>query len=65
MYMSKYRYYCLDHAGDIAFAEWINSTNDAAAVAKVRSLRKNARQCEVWQGKRLVAELSAQDLAAA
>lgn len=63
LFMSQYRYYCVDHAGGIAFAEWINSISDEAAVAIVRGLKKNALQCEVWEGNRLVAELNARELA--
>lgn len=57
-----YRLYCLDGAGKISFADWIVATDDDGAVAKAREMKREARRCEIWQEKSLVATLGAQDL---
>lgn len=58
--MASYRIYCLDGAGHIALAEWIEAENDAQAIAKARATHESALRCEVWQGQRLVATLAAE-----
>jgi hypothetical protein len=60
--MREYRLYCLDGAGRIGFAEWIEAADDEQAVAKARELKKNTAICEVWERHRLVATLNADDL---
>ena len=55
--MTAYRLYCLDGAGRIDFADWIEAQDDADAIAQARELKKGALMCEVWQGDRLVASL--------
>lgn len=59
--MASYRLYCLDGAGRIDLAEWIEADSDAHAVAQARELKDGALRCEVWAGRRLVASLSASD----
>jgi hypothetical protein len=61
--MREYRLYCLDKAGKIGFAETIEATDDQDAVSQARKLKHSALKCEVWQGRRLVLALSAQELA--
>lgn len=51
--MSAYRVYCLDGAGKVWAAEWIEAADDAAALESARGFSK-AVKCEVWQGQRLV-----------
>lgn len=56
--MSDYRIYCLDGAGRIGFADWIEAETDDAAISQARTLRPDATICEVWQKERLVARLN-------
>ena len=57
--MADYRVYCLDGAGNIALADWIEADTDDEALAKARELRPNAQKCEIWRKDRLIAKLSA------
>jgi hypothetical protein len=61
--MLDYRIYCLDGAGKISFAETINAASDPEAIARAHDMKRHTLKCEVWEGRRLVATLSAQDLA--
>ena len=61
--MVEYRLYCLDGGGHIQFAEPLDANDDADAVRQAHDLKLKALKCEIWQGSRLVASLSAQDLA--
>lgn len=54
--MADYRLYCLDGASKVASAEWIDADDDSAAIAVARE-RFDGYECEVWQGKRLIARL--------
>lgn len=54
---SKYRLYRLDGVGHISLAEWFDAENDQHAVRQAQFLRQGARNCEVWEGSRLVARL--------
>ena len=54
--MGAYRVYCLDGAGKVWAAEWIEAEDDSAAIDSARQL-KDAVRCEVWQNHRLVARL--------
>jgi len=56
--MAAYRIYCLDGAGHIGLADWIEADGDEAAIAEARKLRPDAHKCEVWQKSRLVAKVS-------
>ena len=55
--MSAYRVYCLDGAGKVWAAEWIEAADDAAALESARGFSK-AVKCEVWQGQRLVGRVN-------
>ena len=57
--MASYRVYCLDGAGDIGLAEWLEAKDDAQALAFARELNDGALKCEVWDGKRLVGSIAA------
>jgi hypothetical protein len=61
--MTAYRTYCVDGAGHISLAEWIEAPNDSEAIAEARRMNRGALRCEVWQGGRLVATLNQRDLA--
>jgi len=54
---TTYRVYCFDAAHSIVSADWLEAVNDEDAIAKARD-RGFGSRCEVWEGKRLVAELS-------
>ena len=54
--MGAYRVYCLDGAGKVWAAEWIEADDDSAAIASARQF-KDAVRCEVWQNHRLVARV--------
>ena len=60
--MPDYRLYCLNGAGRISLADWIEAETDEEAVEKARTMMHGARKCEVWQRQRLVATLDVQDL---
>jgi hypothetical protein len=60
--MASYRLYCLDGAGSISFADWIQAEDDTHALAQARELKQGALRCEVWEGNRFVAALSQNDL---
>ena len=51
--MPAYRIYCLDGAGKVWAAEWIEAPDDAAAIEAARQMDEAVR-CEIWQGQRLV-----------
>lgn len=61
--MAEYKLYCLDHAGKIGLAEWIEASDDQDAVRQARNLKPHVLKCEVWQDKRLVATLGVPELA--
>ncbi len=56
--MASYRMYCLDRAGRIGFAEWLEAEDDSEALALARNLKEGVLKCEVWRGNRLVSSLS-------
>jgi hypothetical protein len=56
--MADYRLYCLDGAGHIALADWIEAVSDEDAIGEARRLRPEAHRCELWQQGRLVAKLN-------
>lgn len=58
--ISDYRFYCLSGDGHIGFAEWIEAASDHEAIDKARDLRPDADKCEVWHGKRLVAQTNSE-----
>lgn len=52
----NYRVYCYDGAHKIVTAEWIEAANDEEAIAKAVAAGFGSK-CEIWEGKRLVAQL--------
>jgi hypothetical protein len=60
--MNSYRVYCLDGAGRIALAEWLDASDDEGAIQQARVLKNGANKCEVWRRDRLVATLGEQEL---
>jgi hypothetical protein len=54
--MRDYRLYCLDGAGKITGAEWIEAASDDEAVRLARDLEKPVA-CEVWLRTRFVARI--------
>ena len=54
--MSSYRLYGLDGVRKVASAEWIEADDDRAAIEAAKT-RFDAGDCELWQGRRLVARL--------
>ena len=60
--MPDYRLYCLDGAGRISLAEWIEASDDEGAVRQAKALKHDSVKCEIWQGPRLVAKLTASDI---
>jgi len=59
-HMFDYRLYCLDGAGRIGLADWIQAADDDSAIAQARRARPDAHRCEIWQKNRLVAKLNGQ-----
>lgn len=58
--MSTYRLYCLDGAGKVASAEWIEANDDEAA-SRIADELRDGRLCELWQNHRFVARLGVVD----
>jgi len=56
---NTYRVYCYDAAARIVTADWIEADSDEDAIAKANAAGFGSK-CELWQGKRLVAELDAE-----
>lgn len=56
MHMAGYRLYRLDGDGKFAAAEWLEAADDRAAL-EAANRRCDGHDCELWQGKRLVARL--------
>ncbi len=57
MALESYRYYCLNGVGHLQSAEWFEAESDENAIAQIAALHPE-ELCEIWQGDRLVAELS-------
>ncbi len=56
--MAHYRLYCVDGAGKITRAQFIEASNDEDAVMIARSLKELVK-CELWLRDRLVATIPA------
>ena len=54
--MAGYRVYCLDRTNKVSSGDWIEAADDDSAIA-IASEQHDGFECEVWQGKRLVARL--------
>jgi hypothetical protein len=57
--MLAYRVYCLDGAGNVWAAEWIQAESDSTALDAAREFAGSAH-CEVWLGERLVGKVEPQ-----
>ncbi len=62
--MREYRLYCLYEAGNLDLPDTIIAADDRTAIDQACDLKRHARKCEIWEARRLVATLEAQDLAA-
>ena len=51
-----YRVYCYDNARHVVTADLIEATNDDEAIAKAQAAGFGTK-CELWEDKRLVAQL--------
>jgi hypothetical protein len=60
--VGQYRLYSMDGPGQLGLPDEIVASDDAEAVSKVRKLKRNALQCEIWKGRKLVTSLRRQDL---
>ena len=58
-----YRHYCLDGAGHLHSGEWFEAISDEDAVAQI-SAKHPESQCEIWQGRRLIASIGPRRLQA-
>jgi hypothetical protein len=58
--MVSYKLYCLDGAGHISLADWIEADDDGNAVTQARKIRPDSHRCEIWIGNRLIAKLNAE-----
>ena len=56
---TTYRVCCYDAAHKIVTADWLEAANDEEAIAKATAAGFGSK-CEIWDGKRLVAELEAE-----
>jgi hypothetical protein len=54
--VADYRLYCLDGVRKVSSAEWIEADGDEAAI-EVAKTTHDGFECELWQGRRLVARL--------
>ena len=54
--MASYRLYGLDGVRKVASAEWIEAAGDDAAIEVAKDMM-DGRDCELWQGPRLVARI--------
>jgi len=57
---TNYRVYCHDSAQNILSSDWIEAANDEDAIAAARAAGFGTK-CELWDGRRLVAQLSEED----
>jgi hypothetical protein len=51
-----YRVYCYDAAHKILTGDWLDAASDEEAIAKAHA-QGFGTKCELWDGRRLVAEL--------
>jgi hypothetical protein len=54
--VASYRLYCLDGLSKVASGEWFDADDDQAAIEVAKDTH-DGFECELWQGKRLVARL--------
>ena len=51
-----YRVYCYDATDKVVTADLVEADNDAEAIEKAKAAGFGSK-CEIWEGKRLVAQL--------
>lgn len=56
----NYRVYCYDASQKMLSADWIEAADDDGAIEAARA-QGFGTQCEIWEGKRLVAQLAEED----
>jgi hypothetical protein len=61
--LRSYRIYCFDSARHIVSADEIEAADDGQAIAQAQA-QGFGDKCEIWDGKRLVAQLEQQRLRA-
>jgi hypothetical protein len=54
--LKSYRVYCYDGARKIVTADWIEAASDEEAIANAQAAGFGSK-CEIWEGRRLVAQL--------
>ncbi|HEX8842822.1 MAG TPA: hypothetical protein VF757_11055 [Sphingomicrobium sp.] len=54
--MADYRLYGLDGVNKVASGEWFEAEDDQAAIEAAKEMMDGV-DCELWQGRRLVARL--------
>ena len=57
LHVAGYRLYGLDGVGKVASAQWIEADDDAAAIAAAAKIM-DGKDCELWQGARLVSRVT-------
>jgi hypothetical protein len=58
--VTGYRLYGLDGVNKVSSGEWIDADDDEAAIEAVKKMM-DGHDCELWQGRRLVARIPHQD----
>ena len=53
----RYRLYCYDAEHRVVTADWLEAGDDESAIAAAHEAGFGTK-CEIWDGKRLVAQLS-------
>ena len=54
--MAGYRLYGLDGVDKVATGDWIDAEDDVTAIEVAKSMM-DGKDCELWQGRRLVARI--------
>jgi len=57
--VADYRLYGLDGVDKVASGEWFDADDDQAAIEVAKTLM-DGHDCELWQGRRLVARIPRQ-----
>jgi hypothetical protein len=52
----NYRVYCYDGLNKVVSAEWVEAQSDQEAIALIEAKYPNY-ECELWEGRRLVAKI--------
>jgi hypothetical protein len=55
--VAEYRLYGLDGVNKVASGEWFEADDDEDAIEAARKMM-DGHDCELWQGKRLVARIA-------